>query len=83
MDQRTFDAILRTDFFAFLYKCFDWLHPGQSFDKNWHHEAIAYDLCRVHRGDIKRLVINIQPRALKSFIVLIAWSAYLLGSDRL
>src|ERR1700747_2478904 len=77
------EAILRNDFVSFLYRCFLWLNPGATFLDNWHLRAIAYQLDRVRRGEITRLIINLPPRYLKSITVSIsvAFSAFLLGLD--
>src|ERR1700745_3976970 len=75
------EAILRNDFVSFLYRCFLWLNPGATFLDNWHLRAIAYQLDRVRRGEITRLIINLPPRYLKSITVSVAFSAFLLGLD--
>jgi hypothetical protein len=59
-DSREFEALLRADFRPFLEKIFSILSPGQPFIPNWHLEAIAYQLERVRRGEIKRLIINMR-----------------------
>lgn len=48
---------------------------------NWHIDAIAKALNEVQRGNIKRLVINIPPRHLKSFCISVAFPAWILGQD--
>lgn len=78
--QAAFDAILRSHFPYFLMKAFHEVSPG-AFEANWHHEAIAYELDRCASGESKRLIINIQPRSLKSLIVSVAWPAFMLGRD--
>jgi predicted phage terminase large subunit-like protein len=75
------DTILRNDFVSFLYRCFLWLNPGATFLPNWHIRAIAYQLERVRRGEITRLIINLPPRYLKSITVSVAFAAYLLGLE--
>jgi predicted phage terminase large subunit-like protein len=57
------------------------LESGQAFVPNWHLEAIAYQLERVRRGEIKRLIINLPPRSLKSVTASIAFPAFVLGHD--
>lgn len=78
-DRALIDAILRTDFVSFVYRCFLHLNPGAQFLPNWHIQAIAYQLDRVRRGEITRLIINMPPRYLKSITVSVAFSAFLLG----
>ena len=80
-DQSLIDAILRTDFERFLQRCFLTLNPGVPFLPNWHIRAIAYQLDRVRRGEINRLIINLPPRHLKSLTVSVAFAAFLLGHE--
>jgi hypothetical protein len=41
-DARVFEALLRSDFRAFLHKTFATLSPGQTYVRTWHVEAIAW-----------------------------------------
>jgi predicted phage terminase large subunit-like protein len=75
------DAILRTDFEAFLRRCFMTLNPGFRFLPNWHIPAIGCRLQRIRRGDMTRLIINMPPRHLKSLTVSVAFAAFLLGHE--
>jgi predicted phage terminase large subunit-like protein len=75
------DAILRTDFVAFVKRCFMTLNPGFPYLDNWHILVIAYLLDRIRRGEINRLIINLSPRHLKSLMVSVAFPAYLLGLE--
>ena len=77
--QLAIDAILRNDFESFLHKSVRYLNPGASFLPNWHIQAIAYQLDRIRRGEITRLIINMPPRHLKSLTVSVAFTAFLLG----
>lgn len=52
------------------------LQPGTPFVDNWHIHAICEHLEAVTRGDIKRLLINIPFRMLKSTIISQAWPAW-------
>jgi hypothetical protein len=80
-DARKFEALLRADFRPFLEKVFSTLSPGQSFIPTWHHEAIAWQLERIRRGEIRRLIINMPPRSLKSIMASVAFPAYVFGHD--
>jgi predicted phage terminase large subunit-like protein len=80
-DGRLLQALLRNDFRAFVEKTFLTLTPGQTFIRSWHIEAIAYQLERVRRGEIKRLIINMPPRSLKSIMASVAFPAFVLGLD--
>jgi predicted phage terminase large subunit-like protein len=81
LDQRVLDAALRKDFLAFLHRCVLTLNPGALFLDNWHLEAIAYELERIRKGDVTRLIINMPPRHLKSITVTVAYTAWRLGLD--
>jgi predicted phage terminase large subunit-like protein len=81
LERQFHDAILRTHFPSFLRRCFMTLNPGSLYLPNWHIAAIAYQLERVHRGEITRLIINLPPRHLKSLTVSVAFPAFLLGLE--
>jgi hypothetical protein len=76
-----FDAILRTDLLAFAQKSVAHFNPDVRLDRTWHHEAIAYALDRVFRGECRRLIINAPPRTLKSLFGSVAFPAFVLVSD--
>src|SRR3954469_3597246 len=81
IEQRVLDAALRTEFSTFLHRSFLTLSPGDRFRRNWHLDAIAWQLQRVINGEVQRLIINLPPRSLKSLTVSVAFPAYLLGLD--
>jgi predicted phage terminase large subunit-like protein len=71
----------RLDFVSFIEAVFNLLAPGRPFFMNWHILALAYHLEQVRLGRIKRLIINLPPRFLKSLISSIAFPAFVLGHD--
>jgi predicted phage terminase large subunit-like protein len=79
--QEEVDAVLRTDFVAFVGKTFRTLNPGRELKRNWHHEAIAHALSEVMEGRCRRLIINIPPRYMKSIMASVAFPAYVLGHN--
>ncbi|BBC01954.1 MULTISPECIES: phage terminase large subunit [Bradyrhizobium] len=81
LEQDAFNAILRSDSYAFLHRCFLTLNPGTPFLRNWHIAAILYRLEQIRSGKINRLIINMPPRYLKSIICSVAFPALLLGHD--
>lgn len=81
LDVRKYEALLRDDFRPFLEKVFITLSPGQPFIPTWHLEAIACQLERIRRGEIRRLIINMPPRSLKSITASVAFPAFVLGHD--
>jgi len=80
-ERELLNAILRTDFVAFVQKVFSTVCPGQMFASNWHIEAIAYAALEAWKGDGKRLIITVPPRHLKSIIISVALPAFILGHD--
>jgi predicted phage terminase large subunit-like protein len=80
-EQAIHDAILRKDPEAFLRRCMKMLNPGDPYQPNWHIQALEYQLERVRRGEIKRLMISVPPRHLKSTVVSVAFPAFVLGHD--
>jgi hypothetical protein len=78
---RVLDAILRTDFYTFVQAIFPIVSPGAPFAPNWHVEAMAYALTRVLRGEVRRLIITVPPRSLKSICASVAFPAFVLGQD--
>jgi predicted phage terminase large subunit-like protein len=80
-DARIVEALLRKDFRAFLHKVFGTLSPTQTYVPCWHVEAIAWQLERVRRRELNRLIINMPPRSLKSITASVAFPAYILGHD--
>lgn len=65
----------------FIREAFKIINPGTEFADNWHVSLVAEYLEAVTKGDIKRLIINIPPRALKSTCISICWPAWLLGNE--
>lgn len=81
VDQNVLDAVLRQDLYAFTRKTFNLLNPGQRFVPEWYIQAITYQLERVRRREVKRLIINLPPRSLKSITASVAFPAFVLGHD--
>ena len=79
--QNLIDTISRVDLYSFAQRIFPIVSPGSPFLPNWHVEAIAHALARVMRGEIKRLIITVPPRSLKSICTSVAFPAFLLGHD--
>lgn len=65
----------------FIRRAFPIIDPGEEYSHNWHIDAIAECLTSCYRGELKRVVINMPPRSLKSISTTIAFPAWLLGKD--
>ncbi len=66
IDPSEFDALTRVDFQVFIERVFAELNPGARYSDNFHIAKIASRLEAVRRGQLKRLIINVPPRSLKS-----------------
>lgn len=71
----------RTDFSAFNRFAFRELHPAVKLHGNWHISLMADRLERCARGEIRRLIINVPPRSLKSHTASVAFPLWALGRD--
>ncbi|QTD46349.1 phage terminase large subunit [Ottowia testudinis] len=74
-------AALASDFPTFVRAAFATLYPGKLFMENWHIDAMAHALEGCIEGTHRRLIINVPPRHLKSFITSVAFPAFVLGMD--
>src|SRR5438067_650161 len=81
LSPRVYKEILRLDLGYFAERCFYDLNPQAAFLMNWHIEVIAAKLAAVRAGRIRRLIINLPPRHLKSLLASIAFPAWYLGHD--
>jgi hypothetical protein len=75
------DEITRQDLGAFLRRTFETVASGEPFLPNWHHDAMIDLLERVRQGMVKRAIILLPPRHLKSLLISVAWPAFILGHD--
>lgn len=74
-------AFISTDQVAFTQQCFRTVDPAHEYIHNWHIDCIIEHLQAVERGEIRRLIINMPPRSLKSITACVAWPAWLLGQN--
>ena len=79
--KRVFNALCRENFYAFVKKAFNETHGSEHFHDSFAIELICDRLEKCMRGEIRKLIINIPPRNLKSFITSVCLPAYLLGKD--
>lgn len=76
-----YSLLCRQDFHFFFRESFNIVNPGVELMINWHVDLICRYLQAIEEGTIKRLIINIPPRSLKSTIVSISWPAWILGRN--
>src|SRR5260370_11830985 len=75
------DAILRQDFMTFLEYAFYEANPDSDLLVNPHIEVMASRLEACRQGKIKRLIVNLPPRSLKSHCVSVAFPAWLFAHN--
>ncbi len=72
--------LCRTDFRAFAQRAFSILEPGL-LEPAVHIDIICRLLERIWLGEVRRAVVCIPPRYLKTYLISIAYTAWLLGID--
>jgi predicted phage terminase large subunit-like protein len=79
--KRLLEMKLRLDLSTFIHRSFQTVAPAQAYQPNWHIEAMAWHLQQCFTGEVKRLLITLPPRYLKSICASVAFPAWLLGRD--
>ena len=75
------NAALQCYLLAFIQRIVQTVVSGTTYMHNWHIQAIAWHLQQVYEGRIRRLLITVPPRHLKSLCASVAFPAWLLGRD--
>lgn len=73
--------LIRQNLPVMVRKSLNTVDPNATYSHNWHIDLICDYLMAVTRREIKRLIINVPPRTLKSVCVNVAWPAWILGHD--
>jgi predicted phage terminase large subunit-like protein len=81
LDLAEYEALLRADFAGFAERAFHELYPQTDFASNWHYRVIAAKPMAVYQGKIRRLVVNVPPRHLKSHLASVSFPAWCLGHN--
>jgi predicted phage terminase large subunit-like protein len=77
--QIVLQALLANNLTSFTEFAFDVVRPGVIFKPNWHFEAVTHKLSQVASGEVRRLIITLPPRTLKSLCASVALPAWFLG----
>jgi predicted phage terminase large subunit-like protein len=72
--------LIRSDFGAFVRHAFRMVH-GEKLGNQPYVDHLCYVISRLIEGAINRLLINLPPQHLKSFVGTICLAAYLLGTN--
>ena len=67
---------MRRSLKLFIKEAWSTIEPNRLYNDNWHIDAISDHLQAIVNGDIKRLIINIPPRHMKSISVSVALPAW-------
>jgi len=74
-------ALCATDLTAYVQAAFLILNPGATFHQALYVRAMCHQLERIERGEIRRLLIILPPRHLKSHCASVAFPVWVLGRD--
>jgi hypothetical protein len=79
--QVVLQALLANNLTSFTEFAFGVVRPGITFRPNWHFEAVTHKLSQVASGEVRRLIITLPPRTLKSLCASVALPAWFLGQN--
>jgi predicted phage terminase large subunit-like protein len=75
------DLIIKKDFRSFVRKAFQFQHNGESLGQQSYIDYLCHELERLIDGEIRKLLINLPPRHLKTFLGAISLSAWTLARN--
>jgi predicted phage terminase large subunit-like protein len=81
LPQVALQALLAHNLTSFTEFAFGVVRPGIHFKPNWHFEAVTHKLSQVAAGEVRRLIITLPPRNLKSLCASVALPAWFLGHN--
>jgi predicted phage terminase large subunit-like protein len=79
--QVVLQAVLATNLTSFTEFAFGVVRPDIVFKPNWHFEAVTHKLSEVASGKVRRLIVTLPPRNLKSLCASVALPAWFLGRN--
>ena len=79
--QVVLQALLASNLTSFTEFAFSVVRPDVLFKRNWHIEAVTNKLSQVACGEVRRLIITLPPRTLKSLCASVALPAWFLGRN--
>ena len=79
--QVVLQAALASNLTSFTEFAFGVVRPDVAFKRNWHLEAVTHKLSQVADGEVRRLIITLPPRTLKSLCASVALPAWFLGRN--
>ena len=79
VDKEVAAALYRNDLCSFAERAHLVVEPSTNLIMNWHHRAIAHQLNRTRRLEVRQLNVNQPPKTLKTFLISVAFVAFSLG----
>lgn len=73
--------MLNKCFYTFFQESFLHLNPGKKLAENWHLKYLACLLEEIYEKKYKNVIICVPPRSLKSTMINVAWSAWVLAKN--
>ena len=73
--------LIRTDFKSFVRKAFTFVHDGKKLGDQHYIDYLCFELEKVINGETPRLLINLPPRHLKTFLGSICLAAWTLAKE--
>lgn len=71
----------RTDLSEYVRRVYSIVDPINPYKHNWHIDLICEYLNACTKGEIKRLIVNIPPRFMKSIACSVAFPSWLMGHN--
>lgn len=68
--------LARASLREFIPMAWPLIEPGVPLSMNWHIEVICEYLEAVTRGEIRRLIVNVPPRSMKSRLISVMWPTW-------
>lgn len=80
-EKELFSAVMSNDLASFAQRAIAEVMPSLDLEWNWHLDLMAHRLTRLADGDIKRLLICVPPRSLKSLLCSVVFPAWILARN--
>src|ERR1700684_3684080 len=71
--------LIRADYGSFVRRVFRYMHDGETLGEEPYIDYLCHELYMVADGKTNRLVINLPPRHLKTFLASICLAAWMLA----
>lgn len=75
-EDRDLAEACRSSLSTFVREAWPILEPAEEFVHGWHIDVVCEHLQAVTDGDLRRLIINVPPRTMKSITTAVCWPAW-------